>query len=204
MCATPQIVFLTQFFPFCLLCLIRRLQDCVLTWDSPKPRYDLMKTMNYCKAQKGPTSESQHLLVNREDSLSSHNAFLPFICSLCKLSGVTWDSSTDRHGSKYFFFWLQKLIWTNSTKSSHLVHILLLTNIFQRSYFVTFGGSITPAPMYFEPWGQIQLAYLDLQIMFLSQMTHDFSVWKSLFSNIETEMKPKGALDKYNIYFYRG
>ena len=89
MCATPQIVFLTQFFPFCLLCLIRRLQDCVLTWDSPKPRYDLMKTMNYCKAQKGPTSESQHLLVNREDSLSSHNAFLPFICSLCKLSGVT-------------------------------------------------------------------------------------------------------------------
>ena len=49
-------------------------------------------------------------------------------------------------------FWLQGLFWTNSTKSSPLVYILPLTNIFQRGYFVKFGGKSPLAPLYFEPW----------------------------------------------------
>ena len=51
-------------------------------------------------------------------------------------------------------FWLQGLFWTNSTKSSPLVYILPLTNIFQRGYFVKFGGKLPLAPLYFEPCGE--------------------------------------------------
>ena len=43
--------------------------------------------------------------------------------------------------SKYFF-WLQGLFWTNSTKSNPLVYILPLTSIFQRAYFVKFWGRL--------------------------------------------------------------
>ena len=45
----------------------------------------------------------------------------------------------------------QGLFWTNSTKSSPLVYILPLTNIFQKGYFVKFGGKSPLAPLYFEP-----------------------------------------------------
>ena len=57
-------------------------------------------------------------------------------------------------GSKYFF-WLQGLFWTKSTKSSPLVYILPLTNIFQRGYFVKFGGKLPLAPLYFEPCSNV-------------------------------------------------
>ena len=49
-------------------------------------------------------------------------------------------------------FWLQGLFWTNSTKSSALVYILPLPNIFQRVYFVKFGGESRLALLFFEPW----------------------------------------------------
>ena len=45
--------------------------------------------------------------------------------------------------------WLQGLFWTNSTKSSPLVCILPLTNIFQRGLFCKIWGRIALSPLVF-------------------------------------------------------
>ena len=44
---------------------------------------------------------------------------------------------------------LQGLLWINFTKSSPLVYILPLTNIFQRGYFVKFGDKLPLSPLVF-------------------------------------------------------
>ena len=80
--------------------------------------------------------------------------------------GTNWHNIKNRikkkkkwhHPRLKILFWLQGLFWTNSTKSSPLVYILPLTNIFQRGYFVKFGGKSPLAPLYFEPWHHL-LAY---------------------------------------------
>ena len=52
-----------------------------------------------------------------------------------------------KQGSKYFF-WLQGLLWTNSTKSSPLCMFCHSTIIFQWGYFVKFG---LPPPCIWSP-----------------------------------------------------
>ena len=92
------------------------------------------------------------------------NIKITFIICLCCFP-ILW-AFTFKAELKILFGYRGWLFWTNSTRSSPLLYILQLTNIFfQRGYFVKFGGKSPLANLYFGPCFKelVQIIYFLMQ-----------------------------------------